>query len=134
MDPLNIGSFKPSQPLAGGMAPGQGNGPAPDEGIPALCDSFEAGGPASGQGREKELAILFYMNGEYGDIIGSTITHSLLKIEEQGSDENVSILAQIGYKPAPGEGIDAPPRYDVRRYEIGVPAVQVTAGTHRQRS
>jgi hypothetical protein len=103
------------------MAPGQGNGPAPDEGIPALCDSFEAGGPASGQGREKELAILFYMNGEYGDIIGSTITHSLLKIEEQGSDENVSILAQIGYKPAPGEGIDAPPRYDVRRYEIGPP-------------
>jgi hypothetical protein len=47
---------------------------------------------------EKELTILFYMNGQFEDI-GDVIAQSMFNLEAVGSDENMNIVAKLGRIP-----------------------------------
>ncbi len=61
---------------------------------------------------KKELTIMFYMNGEYKDV-GSSIQETLFELKRAGSDENVNILAQIGFTPKKPDADSLQTRYDV---------------------
>lgn len=66
---------------------------------------------------EKELTILFYMNGEYRDI-GQMVQSSRFRIEDAGADKNINIVAQLGYTPEKPAAQSQPIHYDVRRYVV----------------
>jgi hypothetical protein len=73
---------------------------------------------------EKELTVLYYMNGQYDDI-GTHTANAILDLEKTGPDENVNLVAQLGrnpYKPKEDdESFHVPVDGDwagVRRYEI----------------
>lgn len=74
---------------------------------------------------EKEVTVLFYMNGQYSDI-GEHVAESFLNLEEVGSDANMNIVAQVG-RSSPTDmtaregGIRIPIDSDwtgIRRYEV----------------
>lgn len=44
---------------------------------------------------EKDLTVLFYMNGQYEDI-GENVATAMLKLEKAGSNEHVNMVAQLG--------------------------------------
>jgi len=74
---------------------------------------------------EKELTVLFYMNGQYYDI-GEQVAESFLNLEEVGSDANMNLVAQMGRvsptdNTASDGGVRVPIDSDwtgIRRYEI----------------
>lgn len=66
---------------------------------------------------EKELAVLFYMNGEYGDIVGSGVIQNILELDRMGSTADIFVAAQIGFKPT--KCAEGGASYDVRRYSFG---------------
>lgn len=74
-------------------------------------------GSVSDSPEKKELTIMFYMNGEYEDV-GPAIQESLFELKRAGSDENVNILAQIGFTPKKPDADSLQTRYDVKRYVI----------------
>ncbi len=72
---------------------------------------------------EKDLTVLFYMNGQYADI-GDNVATSMLKLEKAGSDEHVNMVAQLGRQAVDKSQAD-PNRISidndwsgVRRYEV----------------
>ena len=74
---------------------------------------------------EKELTVLFYMNGQYGDI-GEHVAESFLNLEAVGSDAHMNIVAQLG-RVSPTDdtakegGVRIPIDSDwtgIRRYEV----------------
>jgi hypothetical protein len=72
---------------------------------------------------EKELTVMFYMNGQYPDIGGAT-AEAMLGIEKAGSNRNMNVVAQLGrssYTPQQEGEFHIPLDNDwagVRRYEI----------------
>ena len=72
---------------------------------------------------EKELTVLFYMNGQYEDI-GDHVATSMLKLEKAGTDENVNMVAQLGRQAVdPSKTREGRIAIDndwsgVRRYEV----------------
>ncbi len=74
---------------------------------------------------EKELTVLFYMNGQYSDI-GEHVAESFLNLEQVGSDEHMNLVAQVGrFSPTDNSaqegGVRIPIDNDwtgIRRYEI----------------
>ncbi|MCE1248246.1 MAG: clostripain-related cysteine peptidase [Firmicutes bacterium] len=72
---------------------------------------------------DKELTVMFYMNGQYQDIGGAT-SEALLGMEKAGTNKNMNVVAQLGrseYKPMSAEEFHVPLDNDwagVRRYEV----------------
>lgn len=74
---------------------------------------------------EKELTVLFYMNGQYSDI-GEHVAESFLNLEAVGSDAHMNIVAQLGRisptdDTAKEGGVRIPIDSDwtgIRRYEV----------------
>jgi hypothetical protein len=72
---------------------------------------------------EKELTILFYMNGQYGDRVSYSIARSMLDLEKACSGKDINIITQLGRKNFnfPGREYLQPIDNDwegVRRYEV----------------
>ncbi|MCE1248218.1 MAG: clostripain-related cysteine peptidase [Firmicutes bacterium] len=93
-----------------------------DETSPVINDKVEIGGnkPAA---PEKELTVLFYMNGQYDDI-GPRTAATMLDLERAGSDANVNVVSELGrnpYKPKTEGESHIPVDNDwsgARRYEV----------------
>jgi len=84
-------------------------------GIFKTVDSVRLSGNNIKKDKEKDLTVLFYMNGEYKDI-GKMISNSLFPIENSGSNKDVNIVAQVSDVPETADNGNI--IYDVKRYEI----------------
>jgi len=79
---------------------------------------------------EKELTVLFYMNGQYDDIGGYT-ADAFLDLEKTGSDENINLIAQLGRYPHKPKEDDTSFHVPVDGDWTGVRRYKVTKDDHK---
>jgi hypothetical protein len=82
---------------------------------------------ASSSKPEKELTVLFYMNGQYPDI-GSQVVRSMFQLESAGPSDDVNIVAQLGRMGQNPQDVNKPDYVPLDHDWTGIKRFEVCQG------